>query len=186
VCIDLRRWDDARADGSAGVPERVFVNLSPRQVTDPRLLDLVRRALDENGVPAERLGFEVVEGSIVEPAALALLDSLREAGHAVAVDDFGTGFSSLSRLVRLPITHVKVDKSFIHDLPHDERSRALVEAVLIIADRLHLGVIAEGIENQAQLEYLAGAGCSYLQGYHLARPMPADQLQDLRTPALSH
>lgn len=112
-----------------------------------------------------------------EPRALSrAVDPLLGLGCHLAIDDFGTGHSSLTRLVQLPADILKIDKSFVHDMTGDGTSQAIVRTVLLLADNLDLTVVAEGVENAETLAALQHLGCSYAQGYHLARPGPADEI----------
>lgn len=152
------------------------VNLSPRELREPGLVDLVKQALRASGLPAPSLCVEVTEGSIlpIGPAASALLE-LRRLGVRIAMDDFGSGYSSLSYIRSLPVDVVKIDRSFIEGLAHREE-RAIVTAVLSMAEVLGLTVIAEGVEHDDQLRWLEQLGCRLAQGYRLGAPAPAEEV----------
>jgi len=173
ACRHAAQWTRAAAPGT-----RVGVNVSARQFRHPGFLDMVRRVLDEAGLEARLLELEIVENSIVdhEPETIATLQALRAMGVELAIDDFGTGYSSLSYLRRLPINTVKIDQSFVADLPASTQSTAIVRAVLSLAHGLGLKVVAEGVETRAQLDFLRLLGCDSAQGYYLARPGPAREL----------
>jgi len=157
---------------------RVAVNVSARQFRHPGFVDMVRRALAESKLDAHLLELEIVENSIVdhEPEIISTLQALRAMGVELAIDDFGTGYSSLSYLQRLPIHTVKIDQSFVADLPASTQATAIVRAVVSLAHGLGLRVVAEGVENRPQLEFLRLLGCDCAQGYHFARPAPASAL----------
>ena len=150
----------------------VSVNLSPRQLTDPHLVDDVRRVLAQTGLPPSALVLELTESALADPTfdAVAVLERLRHLDVRLALDDFGTGYSSLSRLDRCPLDIVKIDKSFVDRLEAGDRNAPLLEAMLQLAGALRLGVVAEGIETENQLRRLQALGCARGQGYLLARP----------------
>ncbi|MFZ4584184.1 MAG: putative bifunctional diguanylate cyclase/phosphodiesterase [Acidimicrobiia bacterium] len=166
ACTQAAEW---------AVPIRTWVNLSPRQLTDHHLVETVDAALAESGLPANRLGIEVVEGAIVGEAnhAIATVSALATRGLRVALDDFGTGYSSLAHLHRFPVDAVKIDKSFVDRLGDGSRSEQIVRAVVAMAHALDLRVIAEGIETPGQLEFIRSLGCDAAQGFLLGHPMDA-------------
>ncbi|MCW2715420.1 MAG: Diguanylate cyclase protein [Frankiales bacterium] len=155
----------------AGESLQVSVNLSSRTLVDPRLVTAVRTALTDHGVEPSLLCLEIVESqSLVElPAVVARLTELRQMGVRTALDDFGTGYSTLSWLQQLPVDRVKLDRSFISELP-GEAARVLVRGVVALACELGIDLVAEGVETVEQLEALRAAGCHLLQGYLLGRP----------------
>jgi diguanylate cyclase (GGDEF)-like protein/PAS domain S-box-containing protein len=164
------------------------INLSPRQLESPQFLTTFARILGVSGVPHDAVMLELTETYLMQDVERAARDLRRFAGLGVkiAIDDFGTGYSSLKYLQHLPITHLKVDRSFIHRIVRDDRSRVLVEAIQLLADKLELKVIAEGVETQAQADFLAGTGCRWAQGYLFERPMPGPAFDELllrRAPA---
>ena len=150
----------------------VSVNLSPRQLTNPDLVDEIRRVLAQTGLPPSALVLELTESALADPTfdAVAVLERLRLLDVRLALDDFGTGYSSLSRLDRCPLDIVKIDKSFVDRLEAGDRNAPLLEAMLQLAGALRLGVVAEGIETENQLRRLQALGCARGQGYLLARP----------------
>lgn len=158
---------------------QVAVNLSPCQFLSRDLLPMVLRVLEETGLPAEGLELEITEGALAEDpvAAAHIMDCLRKSNVKVALDDFGTGYSSLAQLKRFPLDRLKLDRAFIEDLPHNASDRAISRTVIALGHNLGLDVLAEGIETQAQLDFLVGAGCEFFQGYYFARPMAADELE---------
>ena len=155
---------------------RVAVNLSARQFADNALTADVG-AGDRPDPASSRRGsrLEITESMVMHDPERAVhtLDRLREMGISVAIDDFGTGYSSLGYLKRFPIDHVKVDRSFIKDLPHDADDAAITRAVIAMAKSLRMRVIAEGVETRAQLDFLRELGCDECQGYFMSRPLPA-------------
>ena len=162
----------------AGQPIPVAVNLSVRVLHDPALPERILTALADHGVPAELLWLEVTESAIMhDPAtAVAILCELAEAGIRLSLDDFGTGYSSMSYLRKLPVTELKIDRSFIMDLAGDDPDEILARSAVDLGHNLGLTVVAEGIEDAATLASLTAMGCDIAQGYYFARPMPPDQL----------
>jgi diguanylate cyclase (GGDEF)-like protein len=156
----------------------IAVNLSARSLQDADLVEEVDRLLRRHGVPADRLTLEVTEGSVMaDPArAVALLHQLRDLGVRLSVDDFGTGYSSLSYLQRLPVQEVKIDRSFITGLGKESENLAIVRAIIDLGRHLGLEVVAEGVEDAATQDLLTSMNCDLVQGWHLARPMPTDDL----------
>ena len=160
---------------AAGTPVLMSVNISARNLLEPELADWVARLLLQAGMPAALLKLEVTESAIVDESdrALQALDRLVELGLALSVDDFGTGYSSLARLRTLPVHEVKIDRSFVSGLPDGPGDLAIVRAVISLARDLGISVVAEGVENQESWDRLAELECELVQGYFLARPMPA-------------
>ncbi len=171
ACGKARIWADRGHDDF-----RVAVNLSVRQFRQGSLADTVRRTLEETGLAAQFLELEVTESMVMENMDLVVgsLQELREMGVHISMDDFGTGYSSLSHLKRLPIHTLKIDRSFVRDLTTDPDDRAIVLAIISLAHNLNLKVVAEGVENPAQLEFLKKNGCDVAQGYLFSRPLPAE------------
>jgi diguanylate cyclase (GGDEF)-like protein/PAS domain S-box-containing protein len=151
---------------------RVTVNLSGRQFHDPALLETVDRALKESGLDPSRLEFEITETVAMQDLERAdlTLEALKQRGIRLLMDDFGTGHSSLSNLRRLPLHAVKIDRSFVADLPGETRARGIVTAIIAMAHQLGLEVIAEGVETEEQLAFLKTEGCDSAQGFLLGRP----------------
>ncbi|WP_175547987.1 EAL domain-containing protein [Saccharopolyspora flava] len=153
-------------------------NLSPRQLDDPGLHALVQGTLTDSALPAGDLCLEVTEEAIMrDPTAAArVLNSLRELGISLAIDDFGTGYSSLAQLRRLPLDILKIDRSFITDLPESGELRVIVSSIITMAHAIGLAVVAEGVETAQQLDLLRDIGCDHAQGYYLSKPVPLDEL----------
>ncbi|WP_323001525.1 putative bifunctional diguanylate cyclase/phosphodiesterase [Denitromonas sp.] len=172
-----RQMVDWRRRGIA-VP-RVAVNLSARQFHHAGLAERIEAILAAAGAPAEWIELEITESAAMEhPAdAAEALQRLRNKGLQIAMDDFGTGHSSLATLCKLPLNVLKLDRSFVHRLPEAVTDAAVAEAVVTLARRLGLSVVAEGVETEAQRNFLADAGCDVLQGFLFARPLPATALE---------
>jgi diguanylate cyclase (GGDEF)-like protein/PAS domain S-box-containing protein len=177
-CRQAARW---RATGPRTLPPTVHVNLSPRQFAEPHLIDLVAGALADTGTDPDRLCLEVTERALAaNPASAATtLKRLSALGVRVSVDDFGTGYSSLASLQYLPLSSLKIDRSFVARLDLDPSDDAMVAAVIGLAHTLGLTVIAEGVETPAQLAKLDQLGCDYAQGYLFARPETASRVGEL-------
>lgn len=176
ACQQLRRWHDT---GFSNL--RIAVNVSPRQLHDDQLLAVIEHAVASAGIAYSDLELELTEQSIVEnlPLVQGLLHGLLEKGVRVAVDDFGTGYSSFAYLARLPVTTIKMDRSFLVDVPADARAGKTVAAMIAMARELDLEVVAEGVETPAQQAFLQAADCHIGQGFLLARPQTADVLDKL-------
>ena len=164
------------ADGK--IPGTVAVNLSPVQFGRENLADTIHRILLETGLPPKRLEVEVTESTVMsdQSQALHILRRLKAMGISVAMDDFGTGHSSLSTLHAFPFDKIKLDQSFVKRLPNDAAAAAIVRTVLTLGRSLGMPILAEGIETEAQWRFLAEEGCAYGQGYLLAKPAGIDQL----------
>lgn len=172
ACRDAARWQ-------AGGPLRVSVNISARQLGDPQFLERVMDILREEGLPAHLLEIELTETVLMDnmEAGAHTLHRLSQLGIHLAIDDFGTGYSSLAYLRQLPMRRLKIDRSFVKDLPGQEHSRTIVTAIVALAHGLGLQITAEGVETPEQADYLVRQGCDVLQGYLFARPMPVGEFQ---------
>lgn len=170
VCQQGQRWLDA------GLPAiTLAVNVSPRQFQLTDLVASTRTALAETGFPASQLELEITESALAErfEEVLKVLEGLQGLGLHLAVDDFGTGYSSLAHLKRFPIDVLKIDQSFIRDIPHHCDDMAISAAIIAMGHSMALKVLAEGVETQEQLAFLVERGCDSYQGYLLSRPLPA-------------
>ncbi len=170
---------EARRQQNAGMRDfRISVNLSPRQFTLSKLVHDVQRILKDTGLAPESLELEITESMVMEnpELAAAILRELREVGVHLAIDDFGTGYSSLSYLKRFPVNTIKIDRSFIKDLPTSADDVAITRAVISIGRSLRLNVVAEGVETATQAEFLLANGCDLMQGYLISKPVPASDL----------
>ncbi|MEH6433885.1 putative bifunctional diguanylate cyclase/phosphodiesterase [Massilia sp. DD77] len=152
---------------------RIAVNLSSRQFRDAALPALIAEVLRETGLPATSLEIELTESLMMEDVemAVATMRALKAMGVHLSIDDFGTGYSSLSYLKRFPVDVLKIDQSFVRDIGQDASSSAMVSAMISLSHELGLRVIAEGVETQAQWDYLVGRGCDEVQGYYFSRPL---------------
>lgn len=176
ACQQNRAWLDK---GFARM--RVGVNISARQFQQQHLAETVMRILEETDLGAEFLELELTESSIMSnaEATIVVLNKLQTKGIAISVDDFGTGFSSLSYLKRLPIDSLKVDQSFVRDLATDPDDAALVMAIVSLAHTLRLRVVAEGVETAEQLRFLRLLRCDEIQGYLISKPLPVEGIERL-------
>jgi diguanylate cyclase (GGDEF)-like protein/PAS domain S-box-containing protein len=176
ACAQVRDWHKAGWDHLS-----VAVNLSARQFNAPGLVEMVERTTSELGFNRERLELEITESVIMRHAQVTIdaLETLSRMGVQLAVDDFGTGYSSLSYLRRFPIDTLKIDSSFIRDIPHDLDDSAITTAIIVMAQSLKLKVIAEGVETEEQLRYLREHGCHAMQGYLFSKPLPAEEMTAL-------
>ena len=173
ACADAVRWPD----GQGGAPF-VSVNLSVKQLRDPGLPREIAATLARHGLPTSRLHVELTESALLdsEPLALTALAEMRRLGIRIWLDDFGTGFSGLSHLRRVPVDGVKIDRSFVQDLLSDREDLALTSAIVAMAGSLGIEAIAEGVETEAQLEILRNLRCDLGQGFFLGHPVPQDEL----------
>ncbi|MBS0243104.1 MAG: EAL domain-containing protein, partial [Proteobacteria bacterium] len=160
---------------------RVAVNLSPAQFSGPDLAVITAAALAKGGLAASRLVLEVTESLLLgeDPQTIGLLHRLRELGLHIALDDFGTGYSSLSLLKSFPFDKIKIDQSFVRDLPQRRNCEAIVGAVAKLAMSLDMTTVAEGVETEEHLARVKAAGCNQVQGYLFSRPVPGDQIVDV-------
>ena len=159
----------------------ISVNVSPRQCRDENFVELVRETVERTGMPPERLHLEITESVMFDETGsdpVETLNAIRRLGIRLSLDDFGTGFSSLSNLKRFPIDVLKIDRSFIRDLETDRDDRALVEAIVAMASSLGITVVAEGVETEGQCALLDRLGCTRIQGFYLGRPMPDDRFRE--------
>lgn len=161
----------------------IAVNLSPLQFVQANLVERILAILARYSIPGDRLELEITETAMMTNLSktVATLNQLVEAGIAIAIDDFGTGYSSLSYLKRFPIRTLKIDRSFIRDLPNDPSDSQLVSTIILMARNLGIGVVAEGVETIEQLEWLKQCGCEQIQGYVYSRPLTAEGFLDYVT-----
>jgi diguanylate cyclase (GGDEF)-like protein/PAS domain S-box-containing protein len=181
ACRQMRAWRDQ------GLPHlRMAVNLSPRQLSQDSLMQVVREALHRSGMPPDRLDIEIREDMVLRnpERAIRLLAQLKEVGVRLVIDDYGTGYSSLNYLKRLPIDAVKIDRTLIRELPRDADSAALSRAVLAMAHSLGISVTAEGVETREQWEFLHQLGCEEMQGNYFSPPVAPEIVASIvRQPA---
>ncbi len=177
ACWQVRLWQrDHSVDGLA-----MSVNLSPKQLAEPELLEQVKQALGDAGLAPSRLRLEITESAVIDnqEQAFTVLESLRRLGVEVAIDDFGTGYSSLSYLHRFPVDTLKIDRSFVSALGVEDRKADLVRAIVSMARDLGINVVAEGVETGEQLANLRKLTCDYMQGYCFSRPLDASAAAEL-------
>lgn len=169
ACRDAAGWEK---------PLRIAVNLSPLQLHDPALPNLVHEVLIETGLSPSRLELEITESALFKDYQRALdnLRRLKALGVRIAMDDFGTGFSSLSTLQSFPFDKIKIDKSFVENIHRHDRATVIVRAILGLGRSLDIPVVAEGVETEEQIAFLRGEACAELQGYAIGRPAPAEAL----------
>jgi diguanylate cyclase (GGDEF)-like protein/PAS domain S-box-containing protein len=174
ACRQAKAWQD-----NDGQFSKIAVNVSARQFLDPDLFQTIKAVLIETGLKPSSLELEITESAVMEDPArtLLVLQQLNELGVRLSIDDFGTGYSSLTYLRRFPIHNVKIDRSFIKNIPTDKGSMTLVRAIIALAHELELSVTAEGIETKEQLAFLKDQQCELLQGYLFSRPATTEQLQ---------
>lgn len=173
ACRQLAAWLDA------GLPDiRMAINISPRQMLDHKILDVLKDSLAASGVSGSLLTLEITEGAIMEQEenAISVLHAFKRLGVRIAVDDFGTGQSSLVKLKRLPVDELKIDRAFVRDIPDDANDMQIAATIIAMSQSLNLYVVAEGVETQDQYSFLYGQGCHYFQGYLFSRPLPAAEL----------
>ena len=177
ACEQLARW----AQQPALAPLTLSVNVSARQFRQADFVPQVLGALQRCGAQARRLKLELTESLLVHDleATIAKMVALRQHGIGFSLDDFGTGYSSLSYLKRLPLDQLKIDQSFVHDCLSDANDAAIARMVIALGGSLGLEVLAEGVETQAQRDFLAAEGCSHYQGYWFSRPLPLADFEAL-------
>ncbi len=176
ACSQLRRWHDA---GHAGL--RVALNLSSRQFNDRNLARVVERIVSECGVSPDCIELEITEGLIMQQTrtTMDILSALNQTGIRLGLDDFGTGYSSLSYLRRFPLDTLKIDRSFVLDIPADPDDMAITQAIIMMGRSLKLDLIAEGVETPEQRDFLMDQGCPVMQGHLFGHPMPAEDFDVL-------
>ena len=175
ACRQIREWQDA------GFALQVAVNVSARQFQQYDVAELVMGIMNETGALPENLELELTESAVMHDAetSIVTLERLAALGAQIAIDDFGTGYSSLSYLKRLPLDVLKIDQSFVRDISSDPNDAAIVRAIITLARSLGIKVIAEGVENEAQLAFLNAYGCQYAQGYLFGEPLTTRQLEQM-------
>jgi EAL domain-containing protein (putative c-di-GMP-specific phosphodiesterase class I) len=181
ACVQLKRFEEV-----AGRKLYVSVNVSPRQFRNDQFLKMMDDALKLSGVKGDQLLLEITEGILMSDPEHAeqLLTKIASRGVRIAIDDFGTGYSSLIYLKRFPIAALKIDRTFIKDLPNSIKDAAICNVILSLASHLSLLTVAEGVENEQQLEFLSEQGCSLIQGFHTGFPeLPATLIDILKADA---
>ena len=175
ACLQNKQWQELQLSSL-----RVSVNLSACQFKQTDLVEMIERVLSDTKLDTKCLELEITESILVEDIerAISILWQLKRKGIAIALDDFGTGYSSLSYLQKLPIDTLKIDRSFVTNLASSPDDIAISKAIIALAQSLELNITAEGVETQAQFEYLQNQGCHEVQGYYFAKPLPGELLQD--------
>ncbi len=183
ACLDALEWPQGEDDE----PLTLAVNLSPVQVMRGNVSQIVKRILSETGFPPSRLEIEITEGVLIGDvqATRFLLDELSDEGIAIALDDFGTGYSSLSYVRALPLSRLKIDRSFTFEIEKSE-TQSIVSAIVGLSERLGLEVVAEGVESQNAMEILRDLGCDVLQGYYFSKPLALEGFRDLTREDTKH
>ena len=171
ACKQTQIWRDTTLPGL-----RIAVNLSPAQFQDAELVSSVTRIVKDTAMPEGTLELEITESILMNnpEKAVSTLKELKALGVMIAIDDFGTGYSSLNYLKRFPVSSIKIDQSFVNDIHVDMDDKAIVDAVIGLGHSLNLEVVAEGVEEVEQLDYLREKGCDFIQGYLYSKPLPAD------------
>ena len=162
-------------------PVSMAVNLSPRQFADENLLQDIDEALAASGMSPVLLQLEVTESMVMRNVsrAVKVLDAIQSRGIRLAIDDFGTGYSSMSLMKQFPIDTIKIDRSFVRDLPKDSEDQAIAQAIISMGKALGMTVIAEGVETVEQQSFLREHACDEMQGYLFSKPLPPQQLAEL-------
>jgi len=176
ACKQLSEWQNRGADNF-----RMSINISSRQFHGNELINTLKNCIENHQINAADLDLEITESLLLETNddTISLLDSISEMGFALSIDDFGTGYSSLSYLKRLPITTLKIDRTFVHDMQTVQDSTTLVEAIVSMARSLRMGIIVEGVETPQQLTLLSNMGCEVAQGYYFSKPIEAEDFHQL-------
>ena len=183
ACRQANEW------ANEGLPAlKISVNVSSRQLMHGLSGETIARQLEESGLPPASLTLEITESLFIgdSPEAIAWLGDIRELGISLSIDDFGTGFSSLSYLKDIPADFVKIDRSFIIGLTENSEDRAMVKAIVSLAHAMGFQTVVEGIETVEQLDFLKPLGCGYVQGFYYSKPLSADEfsefLKDFKSP----
>ena len=184
LIFEMGQWilrEACREAASWPVPLQVAVNLSPAQFMHGDVVSLVHSILLETGLAPGRLELEITEGVLIEDfdRGLALLRRLKGLGVRISMDDFGSGYSSLSYLQAFPFDKIKIDRAFVMNLGRNPQSAAIVRAVIGLGHGLEMSIVAEGVETQEQLSFLAEQGCDAVQGYFIGKPFPIEQYDTL-------
>ena len=174
-CENLRKWHDAGFESLV-----ISVNLSVKQMNDQNLVTKTKNALEKYSLKPSDLVYEITENVAMKDfdAIRALFKELSGLGVKIYMDDFGTGYSSLAYLKQFPLDSIKIDKIFLQNIPENEKNNNLIKGIIWMAKSLGLNVIAEGVENRSQSEFLREIGCDGCQGYYYRRPLPEDEFFD--------
>ena len=169
ACMDAMEWK---------LPWTVSINISAQQVKHPEFVDEVMSALEQSGLPPQRLVLEITESAFINDknSLKSMLHRFRTLGIAISLDDFGTGYSSLTYLHDFPMDELKIDRSFVSAIGSDLETSAIIDTIIVLAGKLHLKIIAEGVENQSQASFLRSRGCAQFQGYLYSKPVLQQEL----------
>ncbi|MCA9216715.1 MAG: EAL domain-containing protein [Planctomycetales bacterium] len=175
ACLQLKAWE-----GTPFEDHVISINGSPSQIRHRQFIAELDKILQITKADPARLEFEITENAIMDDlsASIRQMEALQEMGIAIAIDDFGTGYSSLSYLKTFPVSTLKIDGSFIRDIPYDRKSTAVVRSIMSLAEGLDLRVVAECVETEPQLDFLTQCGCDVIQGYYFCRPLPVAEYED--------
>ena len=176
ACAQNKMWQEQGFE-----PVTVSVNISAVQFRSPQLIDTVARVLDETQLESRYLELELTESMFISntEAAINTMYRLKDLGVSLSIDDFGSGYSSLSYLKRFPVDYLKIDRSFIKDIENSNKDAAITNAITVLAHSLNMKIVAEGVESQGQLDYLKSQGCQELQGFLFSRPISAQEVSEL-------
>lgn len=177
ACLHLQRWQQQGQSRSLSMA----VNISARQFRHPDFVELVHAVVEYSGVNPAGLKLEITESMMLDEVddTILKMTELKRIGVSFSIDDFGTGYSSLSYLKRLPLDQIKIDQSFVRDVVHDSNDAVIVRAIIAMADSLGFATIAEGVETEAQRQFLSEQGCNHYQGYLFSKPLPGDEMDAL-------
>ena len=181
ACRQNRIWQD-----EGFPPIVVSVNVSARQFRGSNLVAQVAAALETTGLDSRYLELELTESLIMQEGAVQKMRELQELGVQLAIDDFGTGYSSLGALKRFPVNRLKIDRAFIRDIANDDNDQAITSAIIVMAKKLKMKVIAEGVETTEQLSLIDRLGCKEVQGYYFSKPLVSDDFGRLLSDRTSH
>jgi EAL domain-containing protein (putative c-di-GMP-specific phosphodiesterase class I) len=180
ACRQIREWED-----KTGKSIRIAINISPKQFLQHDLVRVIKRCIEKYEVKPSLLEVEITEGAMQDiRETIPILKSLKELGLAISVDDFGTGYSSMSYLKQFPIDILKIDQSFVRDVLKSKKDAAIVTTIIHLARSLDMEVIAEGVEEKEQAEFLLQAECHKAQGYYYAKPIPSNEAEKLLAASL--
>ncbi len=176
VCRQIKSWEESGLE-----PIRVAINLSPRQFMQKDLVDIITREIQKQRVCVDRIQVEITESMIIDDIerVIEILNNLKANGISIAIDDFGTGFSSLEYLKRFPIDKLKIDKSFVGNVLHNQDDASIVQAVIALGHNMNMQIIAEGVESEEQLAFLKQRRCDYGQGYFFSKPVAEHEMREI-------
>jgi EAL domain-containing protein (putative c-di-GMP-specific phosphodiesterase class I) len=175
ACTQIKALQQAGMD-----PVRISVNISSRQIKQPGFIAMIDRVLEKTGFDPRGLILEITESSLMNNVekTIKTLEEIKARGIHLSIDDFGTGYSSLRDLKRFPISQLKIDQSFVHDITANANDEAIAASIIALSRSMHMTVIAEGVETEEQLQLLQQMGCTQGQGYLISRPLPYEQLKN--------